>query len=563
MNKKLKLSIKNRKLIATVLSLYAFLCIFTGFTLLVRADVPTDIVAPTSGFTTVAQYEFNDENNLGKDTLGNHNLATQNLSKDAVIGGVALKNGGVFYATDLGNGVDFSDLIKGSYSLSMRAYLRSVSDGSNYLISTGSYGSNFQVNVAYKGLSVTLGNSQTVKFGTASTDLGGKEMLSDTFSWYRITMIYDESNLTFRMLVSKESDSAYSFDATATLTSPSLFGGHANTFTIGGQSNFGKAIAQHASTVLTATETTIYPSVSDFRIYSGVIDNAELAKISKYDQDNLAMNDSSNAKQKDVTPIVWYEFNDSANLGKDSLGNFDLSVGGKGQIAHDESGYVTFTKANESFLYAPYLFGTTDFSDLLKGGYTVSYTVKADNTIAEGNRYAITTATYCKGFCVIGSNNGYRVVYSTGGDQTHSVRYETGDNSNEWVNITITMDKATKKLAFYVNGLLMDERVVEDYQAFSQADEYTFAIGGQATGAGTKGNQYFDGSISDVKVYDFALSARNVKDLYDNRETENPFTSVATYTTVESVTVDTSDLNFEEAVAYVVMIIDDKVGKTI
>ncbi len=513
-----------------------------------------NLTASSSGYSAIAHYEFKFPLELGKDSLGNYDLlATDGVTPDLVNGGVVLGGtSGVLYASKLypkkaGTAtegyVDYSDLITGSYSISMRAYLRSVNDGANYLVSTGSYGSNFQMNWAYQGFGMNFGNGQSAKFGTASTDLGGKAMLNATFSWYRITMIYDESNLTFRMLVTKEGDQTYSFDATANLTSAVTFGGHANSLTFGGQSNFGNAVAQHVSTVLTADETTIYPSVSDIRIYKGAIDGNEISAIAKYDADNLKDNDPSSMKQMDVKPVAWYEFNDANNLGKDSMGNFDLKVGGKGIIEHDEDGFVTFTKANESFLYAPYLYGAVDYSDLLTGGYTVSVTINADNTVMEGNRYAITTASYGAGFCLVGSNNGYRLVYSSGGDRTHSTRYETGSLKDKWVNLTITADKENKEISFYVDGLLYDQIIVDDYQGFSKVDEYVFAIGAQAKGTGKNSAQYFEGKISDVKVYDFALSQRNVKDMYDNANTDTPFSSVVNYDVVESISVDTESLD--------------------
>ena len=515
-----------------------------------------NLATESSGYKGVVHYEFKYAANIGKDTLGNYDLvATDGVTVDEANGGITLGGtNGVLYAPALypvkigastDGYVDFSDLIKGSYSVSMRAFLRSVDDGANYLIATGSYGSAFQAAWSYQGLAMDLGNAQGGKFGTSTNDLGGKAMFDATFSWYRITMIYDESAKTFRVITTKESDNTYSFDYTKELTSAVTFGGCSKGygFTIGGQSKMGNDVAQHVSTILKADKTTVYPNISDFRLYSGVIDETELAAISKYDKDNLAENDLSNAVEKEVKPLVWYEFNEENNPGKDSMGNFDLLVGGQGLIAHNADGYVTFTRENASFLYAPAIVGRSDWSDLLKGGYTLSYTVKADNTVSEGNRYAITTSDYGNGFLVLGLRDGYDVVYSAGGYNSHMARYETGSHKDTWVNITVSMNKVTSKLAFYINGELFDERTVSDYQGFTGNNAYSFVIGGQATCGGTSGAQYFEGSIADVKVYDFALSSKNVKDMYANADSDMPFTSLATYQTVESVEVDTAGVN--------------------
>lgn len=538
---------KLKNFATAALSVCVFAVALTGTFFLVNAESTlTDITAPETGFNKVVHYEFNDETNLGKDSLGNYDLVAQNVAIDPLNGGVALKNGGVLYAPALdGDGTDFSDLIKGSYSVSMRIYTRAVGDGGNYIVATGSYGSNFQVDWNYNGLGVDLGNEQSGKFGVDKNNaasLGGINMFDSAYSWYRVTMIYDESASSFRVKTTKEGDGAYLFDYTKTLTSAVTFGGSEYNFTIGGQSKFGASLAQQAYTTIDSTYT-IHPNISDFRLYSGVIDETELAAISKYDKDNLAENDLSNAVEKEVKPLVWYEFNEENNPGKDSMGNFDLLVGGQGLIAHNADGYVTFTRENASFLYAPAIVGRSDWSDLLKGGYTLSYTVKADNTVSEGNRYAITTSDYGNGFLVLGLRDGYDVVYSAGGYNSHMARYETGSHKDTWVNITVSMNKVTSKLAFYINGELFDERTVSDYQGFTGNNAYSFVIGGQATCGGTSGAQYFEGSIADVKVYDFALSSKNVKDMYANADSDMPFTSLATYQTVESVEVDTAGVN--------------------
>ncbi|MGN1052571.1 MAG: hypothetical protein ACI4SH_04185, partial [Candidatus Scatosoma sp.] len=255
----------------------------TGTFFLVSAESTlADITAPETGFNKVVHYEFNDETNLGKDSLGNYDLVAQNVAIDPLNGGVALKNGGVLYAPALdGNGTDFSDLVKGSYSVSMRIYTRAVSGGGNYIVATGLYGSDFQVDWNYNGLGVDLGNEQSGKFGVDKNNaasLGGINMFDSAYSWYRVSMIYDESASSFRVKTTKEGDGAYLFDYTKTLTSAVTFGGSEYTFTIGGQSKFGASLAQQADTTIDSTYT-IHPNISDFRLYSGVIDETEISAI--------------------------------------------------------------------------------------------------------------------------------------------------------------------------------------------------------------------------------------------------------------------------------------------
>ncbi len=240
------------------------------------------------GFTKVAHYEFKDEDNLGKDSLGKNDLiATNGVRKDKVHGGVMLgANNGILYAPVDENGKDFSDYLTGSYSVSMRAYLRQVNGGANYLLTTGRYGSNFQVDWSSCGLSINLNSSTLLSFGTSTTAIGGAALFDTTFAWYRITMIYNQNENTFRVKVLREDNPLYSYDWTRTISSKVTFGGNADyTFTVGAQSKAGKSIEQLASANWNAGAT-IYPSISDIRIYSGVIDETEIEQINTYDTEN-------------------------------------------------------------------------------------------------------------------------------------------------------------------------------------------------------------------------------------------------------------------------------------
>ena len=839
-----------------------------GIITMASANGTSEIIAPETGFNAVAHYEFNDETNLGKDSLGNYDLVAKNVGIDRVNGGVALKDNGLLYAPALDepNGdayTDFSDLIKGSYSVSFRAYMRSLGGGGNYIVSTGSYGSHFCINWCYGGLSYSFGNGQNEDFGTNAANGNGQEMLNATNNWYRVNTIYNEKDLTVTVTATREGDSEYAFSKTHQLTAASTFGGNDRySFTIGAQSHLGGWDDCHANAEL-GDGTVIYPNISDFRIYSGVIDATEIAAIAKYDADNLAaanaptyeynpiaawdfsdsnnigkdtygnvdlimkntdaanydltdgvltlknnnflyagnlgnnqdisdklsaftialdmktptfsnsaeydifstaryadgfrfaacgnalrlyygngksivadgfftadendwqkvvvtgdiankyiavyclnegetearlvgsasgddvvfstalcltfgcwskfgtedtnysnpslaniklydfcvtsaqadqilttgkvettatavkeikgvtaqievskdaseteiltveglpatttvINEAGNAltanivwikvekgdfsakltgfifgagvnnfanekielvvdyivsneDKQEIKPIVWYEFNDANNVGKDSMGNFDLVKGGvQSYLTHNaEDGYVTFEKPSEgdgAFLYSPAMAGaTTDWSDLITGSYTVSVKFMTDNDCG-GDRYIISASCYGDGFLVCGCYNGYEVYYSNGniGGGTCHIRYETGNTKDRWVTLTVTYNANTGNTCLYLDGVLFREQKIEGYTGFAQTALYTFALGAQCDVNGSSAAQFFDGSIADVKIYDFALSATNVKDLITNEGTENALVSIANYYTVEEIIVDTTDIN--------------------
>ncbi len=840
--------VKSNIILAVVLVAILFLAVsvsaFVGQVAMADNSLE-DIVAPETGFNPVVHYEFKEEANLGKDSLGNYNLVAQNVGLDTINGGVALKNNGLLYAPALNEVVndqyiDFSDLVKGSFSVSFRAYLRSNSGGGNYLMTSGSYGSHFQMGWGYSGLDINFANDIQVKF---------QDMLSSEFAWYRINFTYDESTLSVKLVATKEGDESYSYEKSETISRAITFGGNSQmSFTIGAQSHLGIWADGYVNA---EDDGGIAPNISDFRLYSGVIDDAEIASIKEYDVNNakpvqyyeanpiakyefndaenigkdvygnvdlalksssaddyaiedgaltlknnnvlsainlgngkdiadyldgftialdvkmanpgggefdilstgkgdealrvtrndnhlnfyvgasgknqwilnvfldnewqtiivtgsisgrymaiyvnkpgdtsatliasvsdadvcvsnrcsltfggdsyfgaedyqwsnptikniaiydfmfgskqanqyltegkvevetvplsslkklsttvkvdksmtaddilacdipstvqatnaagnstdakivwnnvekgdfsavlsgfvLGVNNQDNLKvqltvpyqfsdedKQDIKPVVWYQFNDADNIGKDSMGNFDLKLGGKGNVDHNaEEGYVTFARENESYLYAPAISGTNDWADLLKGGYTFSYTVKADNTIGDGSYYAVTSGSYGGAFLIYGAYERVIIIYSAGGFDSHKTEIIVGNYKEKWVTVTVTVDPDNMMLCLYLDGVLKAEREIDDFQGFADNSSlYSFVIGGQATITGENGTQFFEGSIADVRVYDYVLSADNVKDLYDNKGSENPFSSVPTYYTVESIDVDTSDID--------------------
>lgn len=846
---------KTRKQISALLGLLTVICLcvsaMTGL-FVVSADNEEE---NTAAFSKVAWYEFDDETDLGKDSSGNNNnLIVKGVGKDSINGGIALKNNGLLYAPALGDVTedfvctDFSDNVTGSFSVSMRLYLRSVpGGGGNSIVDCGSYGSHFKVYYGYNNLSIAFGNGTNKDFAIG---------LTNDFAWYRANFIYDEATLTGRMIVTKEDDDTFTkFDETVKLSSAAKFGGHEKyVFTVGAQSILGLADDQHASF---DEDTSIYPNISDLRVYQGVIDDAEMAAIAKYDVDKLnatekptfevkpisawdfadatnlgkdlygnndlllkndsftvedgalsltngnfmyaqelsegkdvsdylstltltfrmkaakktdgamhfiattgswggafsvlqiddtlqvfygggtqivcnnvfgdtaewftfictadsinkslsvymakdgdteatligstagydviistnycfsigawsvfgeradfindglvladvrlydfsftqtqatqlvtesetvkvvsynsniekvedlryddevmatasekdilgidlpetvkvtnaanntltanivwtkvvkndysatvigfltgkGINNSANYKAtvevkyapdeseyQDIKPLVWYEFNDKDNLGKDSMGNFDLKVGGKQKIDYNEEGkYITFKRENQSYLYAPAVTGDKNFSRFITGSYTVSITVNADNSITDGSYYMINTNAYGEGFLIYGCYGQYTVIYSAGGAAAHKLVVNTGVLTDSWVTLTVTVDKTTGLIAFYKNAELLISKTVDNFESFAyDQSRYTFAIGAQATVTDNDGTQYYDGSISDVKVYDYALSARNVGDLIANAGKTDALKSYSNYCTVTDIEVDLEDVD--------------------
>ena len=238
---------------------------------------PAKVNADETAFTRVEHYEFNNANNLGKDSLGNYNLTNK--------GGVVYdeENDGVTVGTDSdcvlyspkdGSGKDLSDYITGSYSLSIRARLTSVTSGTKLLVSTG-YAQNYSVFSIQRAFG-------SLHFNTGINTIEVPVGLNSTPTWCRITVIYsadtETSTYTYRIVISTEA--GYSYDQTHTLTGSVKFGGYYQAeFCIGGAM---RSLENNANFL--ATEAT----VSDVRVYSGVLSDKEVDAIDREDMDNLA-----------------------------------------------------------------------------------------------------------------------------------------------------------------------------------------------------------------------------------------------------------------------------------
>jgi hypothetical protein len=82
-------------------------------------------------------------------------------------------------------------------------------------------------------------------------------------------------------------------------------------------------------------------------------------------------------------------------------------------------------------------------------------------------------------------------------------------NADQWYMLTGTYDSKTKKFSMYVNGQF---DIAADLQkGFTSANVAKLTVGVR----GSEDSEYFNGLIDDVRIYNYALSANQVKALYD------------------------------------------------
>ncbi|MBB1557284.1 MAG: hypothetical protein HG439_002205 [candidate division SR1 bacterium] len=151
------------------------------------------------------------------------------------------------------------------------------------------------------------------------------------------------------------------------------------------------------------------------------------------------------------------------------------------------------------------------------GGNTTAFTIAGwVKTDEDGiQKYFISNAP---------SGDGYRfglsdkkVAFLIGNGHTKTVNYTqekcgTRDlNDNKWHHLVGVFDAKEKKVVCYVDGV-KDGEVVLPHFYTNRQDQRPW-IAGKTPHEGTAGRE---GSIDDVRVYNYALSAQKVKELYDS-----------------------------------------------
>ena len=504
-----KFSIK-KILTITFLSLVSIVCFIFGLNNFKPSKAALSSADGT--YQKVAHYEFNNSTNIGLDTSGNgYNLTNSGATYDSTNRAVNFGTAGFLYATN-----DFSDQIVGSYSLSFRIYATSNQGGGNWIVNTNGYDSGASVNWEWGGIK---GAGITGQDGTATAGyIGG--MFSSTAAWYRVYILYDNTNLTWSVIATKEGDSSYSINKTLTTTAIS-FGGSSYTFTLGGQSNASGG-AVDTNMHISATNYTT-PLLSDFRVYTGVIDSVEMAAIATYDA-----NGGGTASTSTYTKVAHYEFNDSSNLGKDSSG-LNRNLTNSGATYNSAERAVDF--GTSGFLYA-----ANDFSDGITGNYSLSFRIYATSTAGDTN-WLVNTNGWNNGLGLNWHYGGFRAQGITGSPSYSTTTGYCGnlfsatpawyrihvlyDNTNLTWNIIATKDGDS---SYSVNETLTTTAAVP----FGGNTSYTFTLGGQATttGGSLDGHISLTGYttplLSDFRVYTGLIDSAEMEAIaqYDIKQKE-------------------------------------------
>ncbi len=425
----------------------------------------------------VLWYKFDDSTNIGKDELNKYNLTNTNctLNNSTFIKGSSSVsfNGSSSYLTN----TSFSSILSNkSFTISYFQYALSTTNGSSIQIGATTLNTGYWVGYG-------INNASQYGFSTWGDGMYSGNY-TDTNQWVHVCFTYNsftqERNIYRNGILI----------TTGTLASSTITN---NILYIG---------------TLTTTTYMMNGLIDDFRIYAGVVLNQtqinQLYNNSTY-YSNLT--DKSYPILRNITnnfeiiPLVWYQFDNSTNIGYDSTGNHNLT--NNGTITLNISDFI---KGNASMS----LNGTTQYLNKTGGfnfnnkNWTVSCWIKKTANgrsdglfqFGDGTGQGAYVGIYYK------STNAISITFFN--DDVDSAN--TYSDAGNWVHILLTYNYLTKIRRLYRNGI----QIINNVSAVIPNTNTNIRIG-------ILGSFYFQGLIDDFRFYDIELNVSQILELYNGR----------------------------------------------
>jgi len=248
-----------------------------------------------------------------------------------------------------------------------------------------------------------------------------------------------------------------------------------------------------------ATSNPFEGSMDDVRIYNRVLTAAEIKQL--YNQSSAKVNTSQNPAGTLSSGLVgWWTF-DGKNLIQNAADSSGLGNNGTLQGFGATSSAVVAGKLGQGLKFD----GVNDYVKIGTydiGGGTITTCAWVYITAATGNGAVIGDVAY---FMAVTSTDGRINVTSNNNNYANSA--SSAITNNKWNHVcAVRLDSGTASL--YANGVLSG----------TPNQTNTIVTSAFTTAIGTRGNApafYFKGNIDDVRLYSRALSASEIKQLYN------------------------------------------------
>jgi len=232
------------------------------------------------------------------------------------------------------------------------------------------------------------------------------------------------------------------------------------------------------------------------------------------------------------TPTAWYKLDQSANWDVSGSGYWDIpdasGNGNDGISSGMTSANLVLTDLTRNLPFDSYSFSfdaaSSDYLEIsdnsafqITDNLTVSAWVypvnkSATNTIID--KFNVTSgggSTAKTGWLARVQNSRFRIgLTNTAGTASVSYQTNTALSNNAWHHLVFTFNSTTNEVNQYINGVL------DSASPHTKTDLIAVNTQPLRIGGGYNLNNFFDGKISNVSVFDEALTSTEVLKLYSN-----------------------------------------------
>lgn len=231
-----------------------------------------------------------------------------------------------------------------------------------------------------------------------------------------------------------------------------------------------------------------------------------------------------------IQPIAKYEFRDSSDPGKDSMGKYHLTTreaGGTAPTVDAEAGTIKFNKNIKSVLRET---STNMLQDITSITLAADIILPANVGIWQtpfGFGRTSSTLTTSPYFLMHSGGSSLRAgitgIPAVSGEDAVQynmpIAYDYGSKTTGWNNISVVLSVQAygkARIYVYVNGSNTNQTHANWINGFDMGADWNsslnslrFALGGNYNGINA--DSAFDGTLSNVNIFDFAMTAEEVE----------------------------------------------------